>query len=591
MRTIFILCLFICFAGFSQEDALANEYFKNSEFEKALLEYKKVFAKAPSNINYINQIIATYQELEQYNEAEAFIQAQMARINFPSFYVELGFNYQLKKDQVNADLNYKKALATIDANPSSVFSVARSFQSHALLNEAVLSYEKAMELKPTFNFNLQLAQLYGEQGNLENMFTKYINFAETNPIAVNTVKRYINDFITEDASNENNIILKKILLKKSQQEPNVLWNDFLSWLFIQQKEFNKAFIQEKAIFNRQPESLFKIEELALIASNENELETAKDIFQFIIETSQDKDMLLDAHYNILQIEIKQANKETFKKIDEKFKELFKTYGYFSSTLKLQIAYAHFLAFYNETSKEASEFLENALKLPLSQQEQAQVKLELGDILVLQEQFNKALIYYSQIQRNLKNSAVSQEARFKVAKTSYYKGDFKWAESQLKILKASTSQLIANDALELKLLISDNKYEDSLHTALKLYAKADLLAFQNKNEAAIALLDRILAEHKTEPIVAQTLYKQAQLFELKLEFSKAESNYQAIIDNYSDGILIDDAYFRLARIYESHLNQPEKAKGLYEKIIFNHDDSIYIVEARKRFRALRGDDVN
>ena len=591
MRTIFILCLFICFAGFSQEDALANEYFKNSEFEKALIEYKKVFAKAPSNINYINQIIATYQELEQYNEAEAFIQAQMARINFPSFYVELGFNYQLKKDQVNADLNYKKALATIDANPSSVFSVARSFQSHALLNEAVLSYEKAMELKPTFNFNLQLAQLYGEQGNLENMFTKYINFAETNPIAVNTVKRYINDFITEDASNENNIILKKILLKKSQQEPNVLWNDFLSWLFIQQKEFNKAFIQEKAIFNRQPESLFKIEELALIASNENELETAKDIFQFIIETSQDKDMLLDAHYNILQIEIKQANKETFKKIDEKFKELFKTYGYFSSTLKLQIAYAHFLAFYNETSKEASEFLENALKLPLSQQEQAQVKLELGDILVLQEQFNKALIYYSQIQRNLKNSTVSQEARFKVAKTSYYKGDFKWAESQLKILKASTSQLIANDALELKLLISDNKYEDSLHTALKLYAKADLLAFQNKNEAAIALLDRILAEHKTEPIVAQTLYKQAQLFELKLEFSKAESNYQAIIDNYSDGILIDDAYFRLARIYESHLNQPEKAKGLYEKIIFNHDDSIYIVEARKRFRALRGDDVN
>ena len=97
-------------------------------------------------------------------------------------------------------------------------------------------------------------------------------------------------------------------------------------------------------------------------------------------------------------------------------------------------------------------MENSLKQPLASIEKAQVKLELGDILVLQEQFNKALIYYTQIQRNLKNSTISQEARFKVAKASYYKGDFKWAESQLKILKASTSQLIANDALDLKLLI-------------------------------------------------------------------------------------------------------------------------------------------
>ena len=591
MRIVFTLFLFINMAVFSQEDALAKEYFKNSEFEKALNEYKKVLAQSPTNINYINQIVATYQELEKYNEAETFILEKMARIKYPAFFVELGYNYQLKNDTENAKLNYNKALETINENASSVFSVAKSFQSHSLLEEAVLSYEKAMELKPTYNFNLQLAQLYGEQGNIEKMFTKYINFAELNPIAVNNIKRYINDFISEDGGNENNIILKKILLKKSQQEPNILWNEFLSWLFIQQKEFNKAFIQEKAIFNRQPESLFKIEELALIALNENQLDVSKDIFNFIIEMAQDKDMLLDAHYNILQIEIKQATKETYKNIDNQFQELFKTYGYFSSTLKLQIAYAHFLAFYKEASKEASDFLENTLKLPLSQQEQAQVKLELGDILVLQEQFNKALIYYSQIQRNLKNSTLSQEARFRVAKTSYYKGDFKWAESQLKILKASTSQLIANDALDLKLLISDNKYEDSLYTALKLYAKADLLAFQNKNEASILLLNRILNEHKTEPIVAQALYKQAQLFELKLEYAKAETNYQAIIDNYSDGILLDDAYFKLAEIYEKQLNQPEKAKGLYEQIIFNHDDSIYSVEARKRFRALRGDAIN
>ena len=183
------------------------------------------------------------------------------------------------------------------------------------------------------------------------------------------------------------------------------------------------------------------------------------------------------------------------------------------------------------------------------------------------------------------------ARFKVAKASYYKGDFKWAESQLKILKASTSQLIANDALDLKLLISDNKYEDSLQTALKRYAKADLLAFQNRNDEAIAVLDEVIAQHKTEPIIPQALYKQAQLFEIKKMFEKAALNYQSIIENYRDGILIDNAIYNLAELYLRQIDAPEKAKELYKTLVFNHADSIYFIEARKQYRRLRGDAIN
>ena len=179
----------------------------------------------------------------------------------------------------------------------------------------------------------------------------------------------------------------------------------------------------------------------------------------------------------------------------------------------------------------------------------------------------------------------------MAQASYYNGDFKWAESQLKILKASTSQLIANDALDLKLLIADNKDTDSLQTALKLYAKADLRVFQNKKEDAIVLLDKIISEHGSEPIVPQALFKQAELFTNLLQIDKARNNYQTIITNFNTDILIDDAYFKLAQLYENILNQPEKAKALYEKIIFNHADSIHFVEARKQYRALRGDAIN
>jgi len=591
MRYILFFCLLISGVLYSQNATLAKDYFQNGDYEKALVEYKKLYAKSSSNITYINNVINTYQQLEQYDEAEKFILELIERVNYPAFLVELGYNYQLKNNLQKANENYKKAIAIIDEKASHVFGIAKSFQNHSLLDEAVISYEKASILNPDFNFNVQLAQIYGEQGHIEKMFNSYLNFAESNTAVVRNVKRAVNEFITEDADNENNLLFRKLLLKKNQQEPNILWNELLSWLFIQQKDFKKAFIQEKAIYKRQPESLNRIIEIAKIASSEYENELAKTIFNYIIETAQDNKTKLQAHQNVMKIKIRESSKSNYAAIKNNYLELLETYGNQVETLELQIAYAHFLAFYLNETDNATDFLENSLRQPLATLEKARIKLELGDILVLQEKFSKALIYYTQIQRNLKNSTISQEARFKVAKASYYKGDFKWAESQLKILKASTSQLIANDALDLKLLISDNKYEDSLQTALKQYAKADLLAFQNRNDEAIMLLDKILNEHKTEPIIPQALFKQAQLFKLNNHFDKAKVNYERIIENYSEGILIDDALFCLAEIYEKHLNLPDQAKALFEQIIFNHADSIYFVDARKRYRTLRGDAIN
>lgn len=589
MRVFLFLFLFTSLSVFSQEDLLAKEYYKNGEFEKALASYQALYKKTPNNNSFFIALIKTHQQLEQLDEAEALLIKQTSRLTYPALYVELGYNYQLKNNMESANTNYSKAISYVDENPNYAFTVGKYFEDRSLLDEAIITYEKAMILKPTINFNSQLARIYGEQGNIEKMFASYLNFVELNDSYLNTIKRAFNDFISENPENENNLMLKKILLKKIQQEPNLLWNELLSWLFIQQKEYHKAFVQEKAIFNRQPESLDRIKELAFVAVNDEAYTIAKSIFTYLSETAQDLDTKIDAYYNLLQIELK--TEPDLSRIENQYQQLFETYGLFTQTLNLQVAYAHFLAFYKHDPETASKRLKATLELPLTDIQEGNVKLELGDILVLQEKFNEALIFYSQIQRNLKNSTLSQEARFKVAQTSYFKGDFNWAESQLKVLKSSTSQLIANDALDLMLLITDNKFEDSTQTALKLYAKAELMAFQNKTNEAIAILDTVLQNHKGESIEDQALYRQGKLYEGLKEFEKAEANYQSIITNYKDDILADDAYFALGELYENELQQPQKAKDLYEQILFNHQDSIYFVEARKRYRMLRGDAIN
>ena len=224
-------------------------------------------------------------------------------------------------------------------------------------------------------------------------------------------------------------------------------------------------------------------------------------------------------------------------------------------------------------------------------QEARVKMELADILVLEERFNAALIYYSQIQKNLKDNVLAQEARFKVAKTSYYKGDFEWAKTQLKVLKSSAEQLIANDAQDLYLLITDNTVDDSTHTALKTFARADLLLFQNKQDEALEVYNTLLAEHKDKAIEDETLLEQAKLFEVKGLYDLAAQNYRLILEKHGDDILADDAHYRLGNLYADHLQQPEKAKEQYESIIFNFADSIFYVDAQQKYRKLRGDAIN
>jgi tetratricopeptide (TPR) repeat protein len=255
---------------------------------------------------------------------------------------------------------------------------------------------------------------------------------------------------------------------------------------------------------------------------------------------------------------------------------------------LQLIQAHFVAFDLRKPEEGKAIIKKALELQLNDYEAAQSKMELADILLFEEQFNQALLYYSQIELNLKNNVLAHEASLKAAKTSYFKGDFVWALKQFKELKAASTQLIANDALEYFLLINDNTVADSTQTALKQFAKGDYLLYQNRNQEAIAQFQTILKNFKGQEIESISLLRLGKIFEKTENYNLALVQYEKIIAQHSDGIYVDEALYFSAEIYNKFLLEPEKAKPLYEKIIFSHQDSIYFVEARKKYRRLRGD---
>nr|WP_299070864.1 tetratricopeptide repeat protein [uncultured Allomuricauda sp.] len=577
----------------SQEDFLAKQYFNDGDYDKALVFYEKLVKKNPRRTDYSEGLVACYQQLERYGDAEKFLLAKIDdSYAFPTFFIELGYNYTLQNQPEKATDYYDKAIQKIDENPNFGYSVGYRFQKYALLDQAILAYNRAMALKPELNYSFQLARIYGEQGDIEKMYQSYLNLIYEGKTSRSNILRNIDDFISEDSSNPNNVLLRKVLLKNAQKNPDILWNELLSWLFVQQKQYNSAFSQEKAIFKRTDEtSLDRMENLGQITLEDKDYENATTIFEYIVAHNNNPVSKLNAELHLIDIELVNANGKKLDAVEKKFQALVGEYGNQSRTLQLQIAYANFLTFKKENPAPAIAMLKESLELPLGRMGIAYVKLALGDILVYDQQFNQALIYFTQIQKSLKNDVLGQDARFKVAQTSFYKGDFDWALTQLKVLRGSTSQLIANDAMQLSLLISDNSLEDSTQTALKKYARADLLAYQNKNKQAIEALEDILQNHKGEKIEDEALLKQAQLLEAQKSYESAEFNYKKIVEFYADGILADDAYFALGELYRSILNEPEKAKNQYEKIIYNYQDSYYFPKARKQFRQLRGDAIN
>ena len=586
---LLIIALFsVSFVLCQNSSSLAESYFREGAYEKASQIYESLEKNNPFNTRYLKRLITCYQETSNYEKAANLLQKKL--LNNPSQHylrIEIGYNFDRQQKTALAKKEYDIAIEAITSNPSLGGIMGRMFQQNNLLDYAIEAYSKAMRLHENASYEFQIAQIYGEKGEFEKMFDSYIQLIDKDENYLGGVQRYISRYINEDATYSNNIAFKKAILKKSISNPKNAWNELLSWLFTKQKEYGKAFIQEKALFNRDPAYIETVFRLAKIAFENNDITTAKKCFAFILEKTNFIEEKLTAELYLLKIAVKTTDKNSA----SLFEKTLQKYGVNRNSLEIQLEFADYLTFKINNPSKAIEVLEKALLLSTSKFKNARIKLKLGEVLVFTGRFNKALLYFSQVQTQLKNHPLSQQARFKVAQTSYFKGDFKWAKSQLKILKGSTTQLIANDAVDLFLVISDNEPKDSIPSGLLDFAKADLLAYQNKNTEAIAIYSTLAQKYQGQNIEDDVLFNQAALYLKESQYENTISNLLKIISINADGILVDDSYYLLAEVYKNKIKDTEKASEYYQKIIFEKPSSIYLVDARKKYREIRGDIIN
>ncbi len=599
----FILILGFTFFAHSQKtvnEQLAAQYFQNGEFEKAAELYEQLYDDNPSVFFYTN-LIQTLISGKDFKKAEKIIKKRIKQNPMDlRLSVDLGFIYTSSGEEKKADQQYLEAIDKLTPNHQQINDLANSFLLRSQFDYAATTYLKGRKILNTPTaFAVELAMIYETRGSYQEMMDEYLNLLSTDANYLTYIQARLQAVLNTDKESKKSEVIKTTLLRKSQKNPeNGLYANLLMWYSLQLKDFELAFNQAKSIDKRFKDNGTKVFELAELCITNKEYNIAIDAYQYNINKGELSTYYINSKIGLLNakyLKITSAfvlNKKDLTELEKEYINTLNELGKDASTIVLLKNLAHIYAFYSLKTNEAIELLNEAITLPNADKNTvAGCKIELADIQLFAGDVWEATLLYSQVEKAFKNDAVGFEAKFRNAKLSFYIGEFNWAKAQLDVLKAATSKLIANDAMELSLLINDNIDEDSSTVALGYYAQADLLAYRNQFDKALEMLDSIRLVGLSHPIFDDVIYKQAEIKMKQGLFKEADSLLQKLIEFYPEGLLADDALFLQADLNENQLNNKIKAMMCYENLIFKYPASLYNVEARKRFRNLRGDQIN
>ncbi|MGI9543469.1 MAG: tetratricopeptide repeat protein [Cyclobacteriaceae bacterium] len=583
------------FAQVNPDLQLANEYYNQGDYEKAKALYSDL-SKKPRNIPQIhNFYLSTLINLEHFAEAEKYLIHQIKQFEDNLQYqLDLGILYGKQEKKELADKQFNTVIKSIAGDNYKVIYAAQYLINKQQINYALLTYQQGrLAGDDELAFAMEMASIYRRLNEKDLMIQEYLNFARIHPNNLNYVKNNLQHVLTQE---EDLINLEQVLYQKVQEFPNEsMYTNLLIWVNLQQHNFYGAFIQARAIDKRRKTQGNRVLEIGEIALENDDYDNAVKIFSYLV-----KEYPVGPNYELSKRYLIKSREEMVKNtypvnpdeiatLIEDYQNMIDEIGINEQALEAMRSQALLHAFFLDQLDSAINKLEIIITTPgVGPGLQSQAKLDLGDILLLDDQPWESTLLYSQVEKTQKEQALGYEAKLRNAKLSYYTGNFELAQGHLDILKLATSREIANNALALSLLIQDNTVFDSTDVAMKAYASVELMLFQNQDQQSLDALDAMLVTYQNHSLTDEILWLQSKIYLERGDFSKALELLSKIVNQYRYDILSDDAYFQMGTIYQDQLKQNDKAMEIFQDFLIQFPGSIYSSEARKRFRTLRGD---
>lgn len=584
------------FAQNSQDLALADEYYEQGEYEKAIQYYEKIAKKNPSASYIYTNYLDAMLRLEKLKDAEKYIEKCLKeRPLDPKMNIDYAKILLQNREDKKAEKHFNDYINSIKSNSHLARVAARVLAHEGFYEYAEKLYLQAQKYTQE-NYDMDLGLLYLAMGKPKKMVEQFLTLLEKQPNDAPYVQHLLQSRLSED---EEWDMVEPMLYEAVQKHPSdEVFSEMLVWYFLQRKNFMMAFTQAKALDKRNKSEGVKIMEIGMLAYNNEEWKSAMTIFGHLTENykgrliySQAKHFLMESKEEYIKHQFP-IDKEQIKSLVSDYEQSLLEIGWNPSTAKSARNMALLQAFYLNQKDVAINTLNKITEIRgVPHQLLSQVKLDLGDIYVLKNEPWEATLLYSQVEKTEKETPLGYSAKLKNAKLSYFNGDFKLAKAHLDILKLATSREIANDAMDLSILIQDNTGLDSSETAMREYAAIDLLVFQQQYEDALIAYKKMRSHFDGHSLTDEIYWKEATILQKMGRFDEAAEKLKTVLKLNPTDIFGDDANFLLGKIYEENLKDKQKAEEYYKKQLVDYPGSVYVVEARKRIRRLRGEIVN
>ena len=600
MRCIIFLLLFIPFRVFAQDERLADAYMSQGEYSQAAAIYEQLYSKNQYSERYHRKLLDVYRSWGKDDMVESLMQKQAKRFPEMVWYkIEYGALLEKKGESRQAKKLYDDALKNMPFFPDQVKRTASAFQQMGKTDYALQVYEKGEKQGGSHFYAFEKADLYYTLKQYALVSETLLQALKSDMQLLSPLKSTLSTYLEDDPDGPFQVEWKKAVLKEAQNNPSEsMYNELLYWQYMQQMQFNQAFIQAKAIDKRQKGGGREVFELGAISRENGDYDMAVYCFEYIVDKG-----VSSIYYQTSKTELVRTmrikldkgyaeDKEALSKLHVLYQQTLDEMGLGDHTALLMVDYADLMAFYEEDPESGIRLLNQILaSANVSRIKKAEAKLKLADIMLFTGDMWEPTLLYGQVEKEFKNDLPGQEAKFRSARLAYFREEFEFAHEQMKVLKASTSKLFSNDAMWLSHLITDNLGRDSIRAPLQFFSKADLAFYQNQHNRAIQLLDSLIYFYPDHHIGDEVLFRKAQIYSKIGLYKEAADALEKVWTAFPTEVLVDDALYMAADIFQFQLNNTERAMQLYEKIMLEHKDSIFVAEARKRYRILRGDKLN
>jgi len=606
-----------------QKLELADEYFRRNNFEKALQIYEDLKGDLETDRKMFRQYLTCLDSLKPKKADDAsrkFLKRYPEDVVFFANHYKRLIGQTGKRNEASKFAETKLRPFYLQhpeaAGEGFIFlsESGDSAQASKLLDASIekfgigqfweLRLEQFLRMKQhkqAADFVLKLLSSAGEpfydqmkQLNDKQLYQYLANGPSENPLDLQNIQARLQEKISITSFSRE---LQAGLLRKIQQEPSKeAYPDFLAWIYLQKGDYEGALTQYLALDKLKNSNGILCYQLGEAARNVSKNKEAIRCYETVIREFPTSPNRFLSQQRCLQLK-EEVVKNTFPVQKDDVRQLIGDYraltnsrylNIYELTMKIAELYGKYL---NRPDSAILELETSMKKLLWQASYRNQAKVLLADMYVLKDDPWEASLLYGQVESEEAESLTGYEAKLKNAKVFYFKGEFDLCKEILDVIKQSTNRDISNDAIELGLLLQDMLAEDTTGFILSKFAEIDLLAYQGNFPESIDRIEKLLFT-SSNPVVTEKLrFRLFRNYQAMRQFDKALSELDQIYKAKASDLYLDDALYFSGIIYAEQKNDKDKAMEYFLNLIKEKPGSVYVSDARRRLRMLRGDFAN